>query len=179
HRPRHATRGGSVHATDSPGRRRSAPATSRRAGQRGAVPRRRPAGRPRGARRAGLRDRAVRHRRGVRTPPRPDRRRPDRRGRAPPLSLVTDDGLAALAETVTPQGVVAVCRHLDVALSEALTRRPHLVAVLAGVRDPGNAGTVLRTADAAGAGAVVFAGETVDPYNRKAVRASAGRLLPV
>lgn len=93
------------------------------------------------------------------------------------LSRISDDGLAALAETVTPQGVVAVCRHLDVTLSDALTRRPRLVAVLAGVRDPGNAGTVLRTADAAGADAVVFAGEAVDPYNGKCVRASAGSLF--
>lgn len=96
-----------------------------------------------------------------------------------PLSVVTDDGLAALAETVTPQGVVAVCRHLDVPLSEALTRRPRLVAVLAGIKDPGNAGTVLRTADAAGADAVVFAGDAVDPYNGKCVRASAGSLFHV
>jgi TrmH family RNA methyltransferase len=96
-----------------------------------------------------------------------------------PLSTVTDDGLAALAETVTPQGVVAVCRHIDVSLDAALRRAPRLVAVLADVRDPGNAGTVLRTADAAGAEAVVFAGEAVDPYNGKAVRASAGSLFHV
>ncbi len=96
-----------------------------------------------------------------------------------PLSFVTGDGLTSLAETVTPQGVVAVCRHLDISLSDALTRRPKLVAVLAGIRDPGNAGTVLRTADAAGADAVVFAGETVDPYNGKCVRASAGSLFHV
>src|SRR5215475_10210855 len=101
------------------------------------------------------------------------------RGANATLSTVSDGGLAALAETVTPQGMVAVCRHLDVSLGDALTRRPRLVAVLAGVRDPGNAGTVLRTADAAGAGAVVFAGETVDPYNGKAVRASAGSLFHV
>jgi TrmH family RNA methyltransferase len=95
------------------------------------------------------------------------------------LSTVTDDGLAALAETMTPQGVVAVCRQLDVPLAQALDRRPRLIAVLAGVRDPGNAGTVLRTADAAGADAVVFAGEAVDPYNGKAVRASAGSVFHV
>jgi TrmH family RNA methyltransferase len=94
-----------------------------------------------------------------------------------PVSEVTDDGLAALAETVAPQGLVAVCRHLDVPLAEALSRGPRLVAVLAGIRDPGNAGTVLRTADAAGAGAVVLAGEAVDPYNGKCVRASAGSLF--
>jgi len=51
--------------------------------------------------------------------------------------------------------------------------------VLADVRDPGNAGTILRTADAAGAAAVVFAGESVDPYNGKCVRASAGSLFHV
>ncbi|WP_422752282.1 TrmH family RNA methyltransferase [Micromonospora sp. WMMD708] len=96
-----------------------------------------------------------------------------------PVSEVTDEALAALTETVTPQGVVAVCRHLDVPLDDALARAPRLVAVLAGIRDPGNAGTVLRTADAAGAGAVVFAGDTVDPYNGKCVRASAGSLFHV
>ncbi|MFF5172884.1 TrmH family RNA methyltransferase [Micromonospora sp. NPDC000089] len=96
-----------------------------------------------------------------------------------PVSEVTDEGLAALAETVAPQGLVAVCRHLDVPLAEALSRRPRLVAVLAEIRDPGNAGTVLRTADAAGAGAVIFAGEAVDPYNGKCVRASAGSLFHV
>ena len=53
------------------------------------------------------------------------------------------------------------------------------MAVLAEIRDPGNAGTVLRTADAAGAGAVVFAGDAVDPYNGKCVRASAGSLFHV
>ncbi|MEU8262721.1 RNA methyltransferase [Micromonospora sp. NPDC048999] len=96
-----------------------------------------------------------------------------------PVSEVTDEALAALAETVAPQGLVAVCRHLDVPLEKALARGPRLVAVLAEIRDPGNAGTVLRTADAAGAGAVIFAGDAVDPYNGKCVRASAGSLFHV
>jgi TrmH family RNA methyltransferase len=96
---------------------------------------------------------------------------------APLVSPVTDDGLAALAETVHPQGLVAVCRQVDVPLRSAATGR--LVAVAADIRDPGNAGTVLRTADAAGAGAVIFAGEAVDPYNGKCVRASAGSLFHV
>jgi TrmH family RNA methyltransferase len=94
------------------------------------------------------------------------------------LSLVTAEGLAALAETVSPQGVVAVCRqrhHSD--LAPVLAERPDLVVVLAGIADPGNAGTVLRTADAAGAAAVVFPDGTVDPYNGKVVRASAGSLF--
>ena len=95
-------------------------------------------------------------------------------------TAVTTAGLAALAETVTPQGVVAVCRqrhHDD--LAPLLRPRPDLVAVLAGIADPGNAGTVLRTADAAGAAAVVFPDGTVDPYNGKCVRASAGSLFHV
>jgi TrmH family RNA methyltransferase len=96
-----------------------------------------------------------------------------------PVSPVTEDGLAAIAETVTPQGLVAVCRQLDVTLSRAVAARPRLIAVLAEIRDPGNAGTVLRTADAAGAAVVVFAGAAVDPYNGKCVRASAGSLFHV
>ena len=99
--------------------------------------------------------------------------------RAGQVSPVTDGGLAALTETVSPQGLVAVCSVVDVGLDAALARAPRLVAVLAGIRDPGNAGTVLRTADAAGAGTVIFAGEAVDPYNGKCVRASAGSLFHV
>src|SRR5690606_38000257 len=91
---------------------------------------------------------------------------------------VTEGGLGTLTETVTPQGVVAVCRHVHLDnLDAVLERRPRLVAVLAGIADPGNAGTVLRTADAAGAAAVVFPDGTVDPYNGKCVRASAGSLF--
>jgi TrmH family RNA methyltransferase len=99
--------------------------------------------------------------------------------RGVPVSVVTDDGLAALAETVQPQGLIAVCQQFDVSLADAVAKAPRLVAVLAEIRDPGNAGTVLRTADAAGAGAVVFAGDAVDPYNGKCVRASAGSLFHV
>ncbi|HEY0641636.1 MAG TPA: RNA methyltransferase [Pseudonocardiaceae bacterium] len=98
-----------------------------------------------------------------------------------PVSPVTDRAAAALSDTVTPQGLVAVCDTVTVALDEALRTGPRLVAVLAGVSDPGNAGTVIRVADAAGAGAVVLAGDAVDPHNGKCVRATAGSLfhLPV
>ena len=98
-----------------------------------------------------------------------------------PVSPVTERAVAALSETTTPQGLVAVCAAVDVPLAAALAGPPRLVAVLAAVADPGNAGTVLRSADAAGAGAVVFTADSVDPYNGKAVRASAGSLfhLPV
>ncbi|MPY98883.1 MAG: RNA methyltransferase [Actinophytocola sp.] len=86
-----------------------------------------------------------------------------------------------LSETVTPQGIVAVCEPLDVSLDDALRGTPRLVVVLAGIADPGNAGTVVRVADAAGADAVVFAGDAVDVHNGKCVRASTGSVfhLPV
>ena len=89
--------------------------------------------------------------------------------------------IAEMSDTVTPQGIVGLCRFLDSPFEEILRARPRLVAVLANVRDPGNAGTVLRCADAAGADAVVFTDASVDPYNPKAVRASVGSLfhLPV
>jgi RNA methyltransferase, TrmH family len=99
-----------------------------------------------------------------------------------PVHLVSGEVMDELAQTVTPQGLLAVCGFVDVPLAEVTARgRPQLVALLANVRDPGNAGTVLRTADAAGAHAVVFADASVDPYNGKCVRASAGSLfhLPV
>jgi TrmH family RNA methyltransferase len=97
------------------------------------------------------------------------------------VSPVTESAAAALSETVTPQGVITVCELLDRSLADALSGAPMLVAVLVGIADPGNAGTVLRVADAAGADAVLFAGDSVDPYNGKAVRASAGSLfhLPI
>jgi TrmH family RNA methyltransferase len=90
---------------------------------------------------------------------------------------ISDKDAAGLSETVTPQGLVAVCGVLDVPLTAVLERRPALVAGLVDPADPGNAGTILRTADAAGAGAVVLSGDAVDPYNGKAVRASAGSLF--
>lgn len=85
-----------------------------------------------------------------------------------------DTVLAEVSQTVTPQGLVGVCRFLDSPFEEILAARPRLVAVLAHVRDPGNAGTVLRCADAAGADAVVLTDASVDLYNPKSVRASVG-----
>ncbi len=95
--------------------------------------------------------------------------------------LATEDVLAAMADTVNPQGIVAVCRFVDVSLTDVLDVGPRLIAVLCQVRDPGNAGTVLRAADSAGADAVVLTGSSVDIYNPKAVRSTAGSLfhLPV
>jgi RNA methyltransferase, TrmH family len=97
------------------------------------------------------------------------------------VQVISGEAMSELAQTVTPQGLLAVCDFVDVPLETVTAARPGLVALLANVRDPGNAGTVLRTADAAGADAVIFADASVDPYNGKCVRASAGSLfhLPV
>jgi TrmH family RNA methyltransferase len=93
----------------------------------------------------------------------------------------TAEVLSAMADTVTPQGVLAVCELVDVRLDQVLAARPRLVAVLAQVRDPGNAGTVIRAADAAGADAVVLTDASVDVHNPKCVRSTAGSLfhLPI
>ena len=74
-----------------------------------------------------------------------------------------------------------MCDTVDVDLATALGGAPRLVTVLVGAADPGNAGTIIRTSDAAGADAVVLAGDAVDPHNGKVVRASMGSLfhLPI
>ena len=93
--------------------------------------------------------------------------------------LVTDRAMKALSETVTPPGLVAVCRQPQPDLEQVLAGGPALVLVAADIADPGNAGTLIRLADAMGAAAVVFAGDAVDPYNGKCVRSSAGSILSV
>jgi len=92
---------------------------------------------------------------------------------------VSEDVMAKLTSTVTPPGLVGIARYVDVDL-DALPAEGCL-AVLHEVRDPGNAGTVLRSADAAGASGVVFSATSVDAYNPKTVRAAAGSVfhLPV
>lgn len=95
------------------------------------------------------------------------------------VSAVTERAMKSLSETVTPAGLVAVCAIPAHDLDAVLSRTPALIAVGAEVSDPGNAGTLIRLADAMGAGAVVFAGDAVDPYNGKCVRASAGSVFSV
>jgi RNA methyltransferase, TrmH family len=96
-----------------------------------------------------------------------------------PVRLLTEKAAAALSETVTPQGLLAVCPLRDVPAGAVVAHPPRLAVALAGLNDPGNAGTVLRTADACGAGAVVFGEGSADPFGGKVVRASAGSLFHV
>jgi len=95
------------------------------------------------------------------------------------LLPATDEVIASISDTVHPQGMVAVCHRLDSTLADALSAPPWLVVLLAHVRDPGNVGSVIRAADAAGADAVLVSDESVDVYNPKAVRASVGSLFHV
>ena len=103
--------------------------------------------------------------------------------RAAGLSIreVSHQVLAAMSDTVAPQGILAVCRSVDVPFDAVLDARPRLLVILTNVRDPGNAGTVIRGADAAGADAVLLSDSSVDIYNPKVVRSSVGSLfhLPI
>jgi TrmH family RNA methyltransferase len=96
-----------------------------------------------------------------------------------PVHLVTERAAKALSDTVTPVGLVAVCSVPDVALADVIANRPRLVAVAVEISEPGNAGTLIRIADAMGADAVVLAANSVDPYNGKCLRASAGSIFSI
>lgn len=97
------------------------------------------------------------------------------------VEFVTEEVLDSMADTVTPQGIVASCRQFPTSIKDLLADKPRLVAILEEVRDPGNAGTIIRAADAAGADGVILTGRSVDLYNPKVVRATTGSLfhLPV
>lgn len=95
------------------------------------------------------------------------------------IEFVTEQVIDAMADTVTPQGVIAVCRQFPTSLKDILADEPKLIAILEEVRDPGNAGTIIRAADSAGADAVILTGRSVDLYNPKVVRATTGSLFHI
>src|SRR4051794_25827204 len=96
-----------------------------------------------------------------------------------PVHLVTERAAKALSDTVTPAGLVAVCELPRPRLDDVLAGAPRLVAVAVEISEPGNAGTLIRVADAMGAAAVVLGGYSVDPYNAKCLRASAGSIFSI
>ena len=93
------------------------------------------------------------------------------------VTLVNDRVMDRISDTKTPQGVVSVAYQLDVDLELVINDKPKLVALMDQVRDPGNAGTILRAADAAGADGIVFSKDSVDLYNPKLVRSTTGSLF--
>lgn len=98
-----------------------------------------------------------------------------------PVHVVTERAAKALSDTVTPAGLVAVCQLPAPDLGDVLAGAPRLIAVAVQIGGPGNAGMLIRIADAMGAAAVILGGHSVDPYNGKCLRASAGSIfaLPV
>lgn len=100
------------------------------------------------------------------------------------VEFVTEHVLDAMADTVTPQGIVAVCHQFPTSIKDIFRvdgegQGPKLVAILEEVRDPGNAGTIIRAADAAGVDAVILTGRSVDLYNLKVVRSSTGSIFHI
>lgn len=95
------------------------------------------------------------------------------------VQYITEEVLTALSDTVTPQGFVAVGEQHAQSARKLLADQPRLVVIMEEVRDPGNAGTIIRAADAAGADAVVFSGRSIDPFNPKVVRSTTGSLFHV
>jgi TrmH family RNA methyltransferase len=95
------------------------------------------------------------------------------------IDSISDHVLDAMSDTVTPQGVIAVCRQFSVSIDELIAGGPKLIAILEEVRDPGNAGTIIRAADAAGADGVILTGRSVDAYNPKVVRSTTGSIFHV
>jgi TrmH family RNA methyltransferase len=97
------------------------------------------------------------------------------------VEFATEEVIDAMADTVSPQGFIAVVHQFPTALKDIFTDSPKLVVILEEIRDPGNLGTIIRVADAAGADAVVLTGRSVDLYNPKVVRSTTGSLfhLPI
>lgn len=92
---------------------------------------------------------------------------------------ITQRAAESLTDAVTSTGIFAVCRPVLWTVPKILKGRPKLVAVCVETNDPGNAGTIIRIADAVGADAVIFAGDTVDPEAPKVVRSTAGSLFHI
>jgi TrmH family RNA methyltransferase len=96
-----------------------------------------------------------------------------------PVHLITERAAKALSDTVTPAGMFAVCETPATRIDDLLARSPQLIAAAVEVREPGNAGTLIRVADAMGAAAVILGGHSVDPYNAKCLRASTGSIFSI
>lgn len=94
---------------------------------------------------------------------------------------VSGEQFAGISEVETPQGILAVVREQEFGLRDVLKSSNPLVVFCAGVQDPGNLGTIIRTADAVGASGVIVSRGTVDLYNAKVIRSTMGSLfhLPI
>ncbi|MHB8984823.1 MAG: TrmH family RNA methyltransferase [Eubacteriales bacterium] len=97
-----------------------------------------------------------------------------------PVLEVDEKLFAGLSDTITPQGVLAVVRQKRQDCTDLIfSGRVPLLLIVDGVQDPGNLGTIVRTADAAGAGGVLLLKGTVDLYNPKVLRSTMGSIFHV
>jgi len=98
-----------------------------------------------------------------------------------PLFHVTDEVMNAMSETESPQGILALCKYTEMTLYKIAQKESKKVAYFWEIQDPGNSGTVIRTAEAFGFDAVVFSTNSVDVYSPKTVRATVGAIwhIPV
>ncbi len=96
-----------------------------------------------------------------------------------PCYIAGDREYDKLSDTLAPQGVLAVCRQLEYSHSQVLNGSPALIVVAHEVTDPGNLGTIIRTADAAGASGLILTKGCIDCYNPKVVRAAAGSIFNI
>ncbi len=95
-----------------------------------------------------------------------------------PCEIVADSVFDAMAETVTPQGVLAIVRMPEYSLEDMIEKAGTLV-LLENLRDPGNLGTIIRTAEAAGVAGILLSKESVDIYNPKVIRSTMGAVYRV
>jgi len=95
------------------------------------------------------------------------------------ITQVSDQVMAQIAGTRTPQGIVSVVQHLDVELEDLMSTKPKLIAVIDQARDPGNLGAIIRAADAAGADGIILSADSVDLYNPKVTRSTAGSIFNI
>lgn len=93
--------------------------------------------------------------------------------------IVADNVMKAMSDTVTPQGVLCIMKRFEYSLSSILNKKKPRLMLLADLQDPGNAGTIIRSAEGAGMDAVIFSKGSVDLYNPKTIRSTMGSMFRV
>jgi len=92
--------------------------------------------------------------------------------------IVKEDVFRKISDTKTPQGILAVVKQPEYNMEQMLARKP-LIIILEDIQDPGNLGTIMRTAEGAGVTGVIMSRETVDIYNPKTIRSTMGSIFRV